>query len=186
LLDELRELEPDGAVTTAVALLRVSTEKQQLGLDAQRAAISAYAANHDIEVIAWHTETVSGGAAFEDRYGLQAAMADVSSLEASHIIVAKRDRFSRDPLVAMLTERSLEKLGASVVCADGNNETDPASELIRHILDGVARFERRMIGLRTKAALAARRAAGHRLGRPPGIVETEPRKRKQARATATN
>jgi DNA invertase Pin-like site-specific DNA recombinase len=170
-------------MTMAVALLRVSTERQQLGLDAQRAAISAYAASHDIEVIAWHTEIVSGGAAFEDRYGLQAAMADVSSLEASHLLVAKRDRFSRDPLVAMLTERSLEKLGASVVCADGNNETDPASELIRHILDGVARFERRMIGLRTKAALAARKAAGHRLGRPPGIVETEPRKRRTSTAT---
>lgn len=186
MLDELRELEPDGAVTAAVALLRVSTEKQQLGLDAQRAAISAYAATHDIEVIAWHTEIVSGGAAFEDRYGLQAAMADVSSLEASHLLVAKRDRFSRDPLVALLTERELARSGCTVLCADGNNETDPASELIRHILDGVARFERRMIGLRTKAALAARKAAGHRLGRPPGIVETGPRKRKQARTTATN
>ncbi len=169
--------------TTAVALLRVSTEKQHLGLDAQRAAISAYAAMHGIEVIAWHTEIVSGGAPFEERYGLQAASDDVARLGAKHLVVAKRDRFSRDPLVAMLTERSLEKLGASVVCADGNNETDPASELIRHILDGVARFERRMIGLRTKAALAARKAAGHRLGRPPGIVEDKPRKRRVSTAT---
>ncbi len=163
-------------MTTAIALLRVSTEKQQLGLDAQRAAISAYAANHDIEVIAWHTEIVSGGAPFEARYGLQAALADVSALKASHLLVAKRDRFARDPLVALLTERELARSSCTVLCADGNNETDPASELVRHILDGVARFERRMIGIRTKAALAAKRAAGAKLGRPFGAKDKHPRK----------
>lgn len=167
-------------MTTAIALLRVSTEKQQLGLDAQREAISAFAAARGIEVLAWHTEIVSGGAPFEDRIGLQAASADVAAFRTDHLIVAKRDRLSRDPLVSMLTEQALGKIKATVLCADGNNETDPASELIRHILDGVARFERRMIGIRTKAALAARRAKGLPLGRPPGIVEDGPRKRRKA------
>lgn len=170
-------------MTTAVALVRVSTDKQLLGLEAQRAAISAYCASNGIEVLSWHTEIVSGGAPFEQRYGLQAAIADVSAVKANHLLVAKRDRFARDPLVALLTERELSRSGCTVLCADGNNEMDPASELVRHILDGVARFERRMIGVRTKAALAAKRARGERLGRPPGIVEDEPRKRRMSRAT---
>jgi len=164
-------------MTTAVALLRVSTDKQHLGLDAQRAAISAYCATHGIEVISWHTEIVSGGAAFEDRYGLQAALADVSATKATHLLVAKRDRFARDPLVALLTERELSRSGCTVLCADGNNETDPASELVRHILDGVARFERRMISIRTKAALKAKSDAGAKLGRPFGAKDKHPRKR---------
>ena len=165
-------------MTTAVAFLRVSTEKQALGLEAQRADIERYAATNDIAVIGWHTEIVSGGAPFEERLGLQAALGSVVELGASHLLVAKRDRFSRDPLVCMLVERELTRAGASVLAADGNNEADPASELVRGVLDCVARFERRMIGIRTKAALAAKRARGERLGRPVGVIEAGPRKRR--------
>lgn len=163
-------------MTTAVALLRVSTPDQTLGLAAQRHDIEVYAATHGLEVVSWHSEVVSGGAELEERYGLLAACEDIARLGASHLLVAKRDRLSRDPTTAMLTERSLASLGATPLAADGNNGTDPASELIRHILDGVARFERRMIGLRTKAALAARAAAGKQLGRPAGSKDKTPRK----------
>lgn len=161
---------------TAVALLRVSTPDQRLGLAAQRAAIEAFALAQGLTVVAWHEEAVSGGAPFDRRTGLQAALAAVAQHEAAHLLVAKRDRFARDPLVALLTERELARSGCTVLCADGNNETDPASELVRHILDGVARFERRMIGIRTKAALAAKRAAGATLGRPVGSRDKRPRK----------
>lgn len=165
-------------MTTAIALLRVSTPDQLLGLEAQRADITRFAAAHDIEVIGWHTEFVSGGAPFEMRAGLQAACEEVARVGAKFLLVAKRDRFARDPLVAMLTERTLASMGAQVLAADGNNEQDPASELIRHILDGVARFERRMIGIRTKAALAAIVASGRKLGRPPGARDLKPRKQR--------
>jgi DNA invertase Pin-like site-specific DNA recombinase len=163
-------------MATAIALLRVSTPDQRLGLAAQRTDIDRYAAAHGIEVVEWVEEVVSGGAPFEARLGLQAACESIARLGASHLLVSKRDRFARDPLVALLTERSLEQIKATVLCADGNNEQDPASELVRHILDGVARFERRMIGIRTKAALAAIVASGRKIGRPPGSRDLRPRK----------
>ena len=166
-------------MTTAIALLRVSTPDQQLGLEAQRADIERYAHEHGIDVLQFHTEIVSGGAPFESRYGLLAASDAIAATGAQHLLVSKRDRFSRDPLVAMMTEASLGKLGATVLSADGNNGLDPASALIRHVLYAVAEYERRMIGIRTKAALAVRKSQGLLVGKPKGARDKMPGSRKR-------
>src|SRR4051812_18977859 len=131
----------------SVALLRVSTADQTLGLEAQRAAIEAYARAEGFEVLVWHSEVMSGGAALEARPVLRAAIADVISHGAAALIVAKRDRLSRDPLTALLAERAIGP--ARVLAADSQNGDDPAAKLLRHMLDGVAGFERSMIGIRT-------------------------------------
>lgn len=164
---------------TAIALLRVSTADQLLGVEAQRADIERYAREHGIDVLQFHTEVVSGGAPLEERLGLLAACEEISLRRVDHLLVAKRDRLARDPLVAMLTETTLAKVGASVLAADGNNADDPASELLRHILDAVARFERRMIAIRTKAALSVLAASGVKLGRPVGSKDKGYRKRRK-------
>src|SRR5437764_11068201 len=44
--------------------------------------------------------------------------------------------------------------------------TTPAGEAMAHVLATFAQFERRLIGQRTREALAARRAQGAKLGRP--------------------
>ena len=130
----------------AVALLRVSTADQQLGLGSQRTEIEAYARAHDFEVTAWHVEITSGGTPFEKRPVLGAALEAVATEGAAALIVAKHDRLSRDPLTSLLVERALAKLRASLLAADGANGTDPASELMRGVLRSVAHFERRQIG----------------------------------------
>jgi len=114
-----------------------------------------------------------------ERHALVAAIAAVERLGAKHLIVSKRDRLARDPLVAILTERKLGEVGATLLAADGNNEQDPGSKLLRHILDGVAEFERCMIGIRTKAALAALSAQGKTLGRPMGKKDDPSKPRRQ-------
>lgn len=163
-------------VIAAVALLRVSTPDQLLGLSAQKAAIIAFAAREGIQVLAWHAEQGSGGTPFARRPVLQAALSNVLALKADALLVAKRDRLSRDPLTALLAERAIGP--ARVLAADGNNGHDPGAKLMRSVLDAVAEFERSMISIRTKAALAARKAAGgeHRGGRVKGQVDTRPRK----------
>ena len=51
----------------AVAYLRVSTDDQKLGPQAQRAQIEAWATKESIEVASWHLdEGVSGGAELEE------------------------------------------------------------------------------------------------------------------------
>jgi DNA invertase Pin-like site-specific DNA recombinase len=47
--------------------------------------------------------------------------------------------------------------------------TTPAGEAMANVLATFAQFERRLIGQRTREALAAKRAAGVRLGRPTSL-----------------
>ena len=90
----------------AVAYLRVSTDDQHLGTDAQRAAITAWATREGVTIAAWHTDQgVSGGAAIADRPALLAALADLSTLRAGVFAVAKRDRLARDVMAAAMCER---------------------------------------------------------------------------------
>jgi DNA invertase Pin-like site-specific DNA recombinase len=47
--------------------------------------------------------------------------------------------------------------------------TTPAGEAMANVLATFAQFERRLIGQRTREALAEKRKAGVRLGRPPRV-----------------
>jgi DNA invertase Pin-like site-specific DNA recombinase len=153
----------------AVAYLRVSTEAQNLGPEAQRAAIEAWAAREGIAVAAWHSDQgVSGGADLDARPGLVAALADLRSSRAGLLVVAKRDRIARDLYVAATIERAASQSGARIVTADGaGNGDDDSSALLRGMLDVIGAHERRMIRTRTRAALAAKRAKGERTGECP-------------------
>jgi DNA invertase Pin-like site-specific DNA recombinase len=161
---------------TAIAYIRVSTPDQHLGLDAQRAAITAYASAHGFQIAAWHSEVVSGGAVLERRPVLQAAIADVLATGAAALLVSNRDRLARDPLTALLVERAIGP--ARVLSSSSANGDEPSERLVRGILDNVAAFERAMISIRTRAALAAKKANGWvpAGGRPKGSVDTKPRK----------
>ena len=158
-----------GAAQLAVAYLRVSTEDQRLGPEAQRAAIVAWAERAGVTVAAWHTDQgVSGSADVEARPALVAALGELRALGAGVLVVAKRDRVARDVGIACAIERAVAKLGACVVAADGNgNGEDPASVFMRRILDGAAEHERGIIRARTKAALAVKAARGERISRRP-------------------
>jgi DNA invertase Pin-like site-specific DNA recombinase len=152
----------------AVLYLRVSTGDQALGLEAQRAMIGAYLAREGRKAASEHVDDgVSGGAPLDKRCGLLAAIAALKRGDV--LVVAKRDRLARDPLVAMMAERLAEKRGACVRCADGNGNGDGAADvLMRRMLDAFAEFERAQIAMRTRAALAELRRQGRRIsGKPP-------------------
>lgn len=155
---------------SAVAYCRVSTNltRQELGAEAQRAAIERWAEDSGVVIADWFVEEVSGGAPLDRRPILLQAIATVASLKARHLVVQRLDRFSRDPLTAALAESELRKNGASLACADGaGSGDDPTSELIRGILLSVARFEKALIRSRIRAALAVKRSRGERIGAPP-------------------
>ncbi len=152
----------------AIAFLRVSTREQELGLEAQRHDVEKYARANWIEIVAWHSEIISGGAPLEERTGLQNAIADLEILGAEMLIASKWDRLSRSPTVGVMIEEMVKRTGGTIVAADGaGNGSDPAAELFRGMLLLFGQFERRMIGVRTKAALRAKKARGEFLGRPP-------------------
>lgn len=154
----------------AVAYIRVSTEDQNLGPEAQRTAIERWAASHGVTVVSWHVDQgVSGACPVEDRSGLLDALTSLHDHRAGLLLAAKRDRLARDVVVAATIERLVLLERARVVTADGVSAEDtPEGALMRTLLDAFAAYERAVIRARTRAALAVKRARGERIsGRAP-------------------
>lgn len=156
-----------------VGYVRVSTEEQALGPEAQLAAMRRWCATQGAELVAVHSDLgVSGAKPLDERPGLLAAVADVQALGAGYLLVAKRDRLARDVVVAAMVERLVERQGARVVSADGaGNGTGASDQLMRTMLDAFAQYERALIRSRTSAALRAKRDRGERTGGNPRLGE---------------
>jgi DNA invertase Pin-like site-specific DNA recombinase len=82
-------------------------------------------------------------------------------------VVSKLDRLSRSMLdFAGLMDRSTREGWALVALDLGVDTTTPQGEMVAAVMAVFAQFERRLIGQRTKEALAVKKAQGVRLGRP--------------------
>jgi DNA invertase Pin-like site-specific DNA recombinase len=149
---------------------RVSTDEQAatgLGLAAQVAACEQFAAKAGHTVTACHTDAgVSGAAGIEDRPGLMAAVASLRRGDA--LLIAKRCRLGRDTMAILMIEKAVSRKGAVILSSDGiGNADDPASQFMKNVIDAASVYERGLIRSRTKAALAAKRAAGELAGEVP-------------------
>jgi DNA invertase Pin-like site-specific DNA recombinase len=157
-----------GSPNVAVGYVRASTERQELGPEAQRVELARWAQRHSITLASVHEDALSGGTEIEDRPGLLAALEAVRVHRAGVLLVSRRDRLARDVVIAATIERAAQRAGARVVSADGVGGGDsPAEAFQRSILDAVAQFERALIRERTRAALRAKRARGERAGNVP-------------------
>ncbi len=158
-----------GDAHKAIGYLRVSTEEQTLGPDAQRTTLERWCEANKVELIEVFTDQgVSGGAALDKRPALLAAVAALKEHGAGVLLVAKRDRLARDTMLAAMVERLVEREGAKVRTADATSDGDePEAVLMRRIVDAFAEYERLLIKARTKAALAVKRARGERTGDVP-------------------
>jgi len=139
-----------------IGYLRVSTKGQGesgLGLEAQRSAVEAYARQIGAQVTVWYTEVESGKLA--DRPELTKALAHARRNRAT-LVVAKLDRLARN--VAFLS--ALMESKVTFVACDNPH----ANRLTLQILAAVAEAEALAISQRTKAALAAYKARGGKLG----------------------
>ncbi len=158
---------------TAVGYVRVSTSEQVesgAGLAAQYEAIRQACTARGWEVAAIHEDAGASGRNLK-RPGLLQVMESLERNEASVLVVSKLDRLSRSVVdFAGLMERSRERGWALVALDVGVDTSTPQGEMVANVMATFAQFERRLIGLRTKEALAVRRAEGVRLGRPP-VVE---------------
>jgi DNA invertase Pin-like site-specific DNA recombinase len=151
---------------------RVSTQKQGqsgLGLEAQDTAIGLYVRSSGCTLMATYTEVETGKRS--DRPELARAMAHAKRIGAT-LVIAKLDRLARNVYFVS----GLMESGVDFVACD--NPT--ANRLTIHILAAVAEDEARRISERTKAALAAAKARGTKLGgkRPGQHVLTAEDRRK--------
>lgn len=157
---------PSAFPSRVIGYVRVSTDDQNLGPEAQRAALARWCEANGVDLVAVHEDLgVSGGAELDKRPGLLAALEDLRAQHAGVLLVAKRDRLARDVVVAAMVERLVERDGARVLTADGTGNGDgPEAALMRGIVDVFAQYERALIRARTKAALAIKKGRGERVG----------------------
>ena len=154
-----------------IGYIRVSTAEQGAngaGLEAQRAAIEAECLRRDWQLVRIDEDVLSGRTL--RRPGLQRALEACRSAEADGVVVAKLDRLSRSlvDFAGLLAEARAG--GWNLVALDlGVDLSTPSGEFLANVMASAAQWERRLIGLRTKEALAVKRAQGVRLGRPATI-----------------
>jgi DNA invertase Pin-like site-specific DNA recombinase len=151
----------------AVPYYRVSTQgqgKSGLGLEAQREAVRRFAESEGLELVGefQDVETGKGADALEKRPKLKAALAK-AKLVGGAVIVAKLDRLSRD--VAFISGLMAQKV--PFIVAELGPDVDP---FMLHVYAALAEKERALISTRTKAALAAAKARGVKLGNPRGAA----------------
>jgi DNA invertase Pin-like site-specific DNA recombinase len=130
-----------------------------LGLEAQREAVESYLNGGDWQLLETFTEveTGKGADALDKRPELRAALAYAKKHKAT-LIIAKLDRLARNVhfVSGLLEQRS----AVTIIAAD----MPDADVTMLQIYAVMAEREARVIGERTKAALAAAKARGQVLG----------------------
>ena len=143
-----------------ISYIRVSTGKQQqsgLGIEAQKAAIAAYAASIGATITAEYIEVESGRN--NARPMLHSAMRE-ARLVGGRLAIARLDRLARNAAFLL----TLRDSGVDFVCCDNPH----ATPLTIGVLAVVAEEESRLISQRTKAAMAAAKERGQTFGNPRG------------------
>lgn len=158
------------SIVRAVGYRRVSTLEQSesgAGLAAQAVTISTECERRGWRLLHVFTDHSASGKSLEGRDGLAAALAMVESRQADVVVVAKLDRLSRSLIdFAKIMDRARTRNWNLVAVDLGVDLSTPAGEFLAAVMASAAQWERRIIGQRTREALAARRDAGVRLGRP--------------------
>ncbi len=147
--------------------IRISTERQEG--DNQRHRINEYAAKNGLKIDSWIEETISSRKNDRAIYGL------VGRLEENDLIIvtelSRLGRSSVSEIFGILKDIQNKKAGLFVIQEsikiDGGKMSVQAETLV-FALSIASRLERDLISERTKAALAARKAQGVKLGRPVG------------------
>jgi DNA invertase Pin-like site-specific DNA recombinase len=138
---------------------RVSTSNQTL--DQQHDALNAAGVERIFD------DVMSG--ARNDRPGLTALL-DYAP-EGDTVTVVALDRLSRSLLdFASLMARAQRDQWNLVALDLGIDLSTPAGEFMASVMASAAQWESRIIGQRTKDALAVKRAEGVRLGRPTSLA----------------
>jgi site-specific DNA recombinase len=161
------------ATTTRAAIYcRVSSEEQAasgLGLESQESRCRAFCEAKGFEVAGVYVDAgVSGTVDPEKRPEAARMLRDAREGRLDAVVVLKLDRLARKAEHALRVTRELEAAGVGFSSVTEPFDTTSASgRLFFAMLASFAEFERDMIADRTRAALAAKRARGERLGAVP-------------------
>jgi len=150
------------------AYLRISTDSQDV--DNQRHGILEYANRHGLTGLNFIEDTVSGKKKWKDRK--LGELID-TLVKGDVIVFAEISRMARSALQVLEILEICISRGISVHITKQNIVLDGSlqAKIMATMLGLAAEIERDFISMRTKEALAARKAAGQTLGRPKGLAE---------------
>lgn len=152
----------------ALIYIRVSTNEQAdsgLGLEAQLAACRAACAARGWPVVAVIPDDESARSL--KRPKLIEALGRLEAGEADVLVVAKLDRLTRSVKDFCLLVERASRHGYAILALD--SPADPSSAAgaaMQQMMVVFSEYERRVIAARTRAAMAALRSRGVKLGRP--------------------
>lgn len=153
-----------------VAYLRVSTDEQDLKKN--KADILHLANEKNLGRVQWVEETVSGQVSWKKRKIAQV----LESLQSGdNLLVSELSRLGRSMLECMEILSIATDKKIKLYAVKGNWQLDGSiqSKIIAMAFSMAAEIERDLLSQRTKEALAARKRAGVKLGRPQGIGKSK-------------
>lgn len=169
---------------SVVGYVRVSTDEQGqrgVGLQAQRRAIQDECERRGWTLERVEEDVLSGKTL--NRPGLRSALESCRNGDVDGILVAKLDRLSRSVLDFAKVLEEARRRGFNVSVLDlGLDLSTPQGELVGNVIASVAQWERRIIGERTREALAVKRAEGVKIGRPAVLPASVTRRISRERA----
>ena len=153
-----------------IAYLRVSTTDQDL--EKNKFDILQVANDKGLGQVQWVEETVSGRVSWRKRQ-IAAILEQLQT--GDNLIVSELSRLGRSMLECMEILSIASQKGVKVYAVKGNWRLDNSiqSKIIAMAFSMAAEIERDLISQRTKEALAARKKAGIKLGRPRGIGKSK-------------
>ncbi len=162
--------------TRTIAYLRVSTTEQDI--EKNKSAILHLANNKGLGQVEWVEELASGRISWRKREVAQV----LEMLQAGdNLIVSELSRLGRSMLECMEILSIASQKQINIFAVKGNWQLDQSiqSKIIAMAFAMAAEIERDLISQRTKEALAAKKRAGMKLGRPKGSGSSKLDKHRQ-------
>jgi DNA invertase Pin-like site-specific DNA recombinase len=157
-------------MTKTIAYVRASTNEQDLKKN--RADILHLANEKGLGKVHWVEETVSSRISWKKRKIAQ-VMDELSA--GDNLIVSELSRLGRSMLECMEILSIATDKQIHLHAVKGNWQLDGSiqSKIIAMAFSMAAEIERDLLSQRTKEALAARKRAGQKLGRPQGVGKSK-------------
>jgi len=147
------------------AYIRVSTQWQTY--EGQEYEIRKWCTARSITIDRWVSENISGTKSLEKRV-LGKTLARMK--KGDTLICTELSRLGRNMMMVMAILNRCSQKGIAIYSIKDNFELSDSlnAKIIAFAFSLAAEIERNLISQRTREALAAKRQAGVRLGRPPG------------------
>jgi len=152
-----------------IAYIRTSTDKQDL--NNQKLEIFEFAKKNNLEIDDFIQMTISSRKTTKERR-IDEMIAELE--DADTLIVTELSRLGRSTAEVIGLVNELIKKQVRVIAIKQNldiKQHDMASKMMITLFSLFAELERDLISLRTKEALASKKAQGVQLGKPKGTVQ---------------